>query len=126
MIIFKKFGKKVKITNKDWKQLKARFNPHNAIRKGSRYIIEKGCPFCPKYQPFASCECKGCPLAVFSHEGKLGCERFFNELFLSKDFDARSIGEVLWWKGDDLKARTQLHKLQGMMDKIERLKENEK
>lgn len=125
MITFKKFGKKIKITNADWKGLRARFTPHNAIRKGSRYIIEKGCPFCPKYQPFASCECKGCPLAVFSHESKLGCERFFGELFLSLEFNAGDIAEISWWKEDDIHARIQLYKLQGMMDKIEGLKENQ-
>ena len=126
MIIFKKFGKKVKITNKDWKQLRARFTPHNAIRKGGRYIIEKGCPFCPKYQPTASCECKGCPLAVFAHSHHLGCEIFFSKLFPGMEFNAGDITEISWWKEDDVKARTQLYKLQVMMGKIEELKENRK
>ena len=126
MIIFQKFGKKIKITNEDWGKLRSRFNPHNAVRKGGKYIIEKGCPFCPKYQPTVSCECKGCPLAVFSHESRLGCEKFFDKLFPNLEFNAGDITELTWWKGCDLKARIQLYKLQRMMDKIEELKENKK
>lgn len=126
MIIFRKFGKKVKIPNADWKKLRARFNPHNAIRKGGEYIIEKGCPFCPKYHQGETYKCKGCPLSVFLDGHKLGCENFLKKLFISLDFNAGDIAELSWWKENDLSARTQLYKLQVMMDKIEGLKENQK
>lgn len=121
MIIFKKFGKKVKITNADWKKLRARFNPHKAVATSLGYAIKKACPFCKKYHHYL--HCKGCPLTIFADDGGLGCENFFLKLFPDMEFETGDISEVYWDKCCDIEVRIQLYKLQTMMGVIEGLQE---
>ena len=116
MIIFKKFGETVSISNRDWKKLRARFNPHNASFKTKYYMVEKACPFCPKYNDD---NCLDCPLDIFTDGLELGCEIFFNKLFPDRFFVTTEIGEIKWHKEIDLAVRKQLGQLQKMMDKIE-------
>ena len=117
MIVFKKFGKTIKIRNDDWKRLRARYNSDNAVLNTEHevYEIKKECSFCSSC--IRSAECGGCPLAVF---GKFGCYEFFERVFPSGiEFESDVIDRISWDECDDKKARGQLTRLQKMMDKIE-------
>jgi len=119
MITFKKFGKEIKISNKDWKKLKARFSPHNAVVGRDRYVIEKECPLCAKYNKRASDCCTGCPLDVFSTDWDNGCFVFFDKLFPKMKFRIGEDADISWDILEDLEARKQLYELEDIMAKIE-------
>jgi hypothetical protein len=115
MIIFKKFGKTIKIRNDHWKRLRARYNHENAVldAKEGYYKIRRHCPFCNLYLG-----CTGCPFDEFEEE--YGCLSFFEQLFRGGTrFDHGLIDMVTWDEWEDKKARKQLSRLQKMMDKIE-------
>jgi hypothetical protein len=117
MITFKKFGKEIKILTSDWKKIRKRFNPHNAIVRGKRCIIEEKCPLCKKY---LANNCVGCPLDVFYSNSFSGCTIFFSRLFTNGiEFQIEESHYIHWQKESDLVARTQLYNFLDMMDKIE-------
>lgn len=114
MITFKKFGKTVKIRNDDWRRLRERFNPKNAVYDGSegRYKIRRKCSLCSRYD-----KCDGCPLDQFGDDG---CIFFFAKIFRDGiNFEHGNVTRIAWDKEDDKKAKKQLNRLQRMMDKIE-------
>ena len=119
MITFKKFGKEVKISNADWKKLKARFSPHNARAKRDTYVIEKECPLCTKYNKHSMDRCEGCPFDVFGNNFDMGCVVFFEQLFPDMKFNTDNTQDIYWDKSQDLEAREQLYELEDMIAKIE-------
>lgn len=120
MITFKKFGKTIKIANSDWRKIRKRFNPHNALIRGGKYIIKITCPLCKKYRVG---RCDGCPFDVFcvlTWLDTAGCTEFFSQIFSSKfKGEMDNTQHVCWQKKDDLEVRKYLYKLQEIMDKIE-------
>ena len=115
MIVFKKFGKTIKIRNDHWKKLRARFDPENAVLGDDGcYDIERDCPFCDMY---LDVECSGCPFEPF---GRTGCIDFIDMVFPKGQLFESGDCTLVWWEEYyDKKARRQLNRLQKMMDKIE-------
>jgi len=114
MIIFKKFGKTIKIRNDDWRKLRERFNPKNAVLNvdSCEYEIKRKCPLCSRYA-----FCDGCPFDEF---GEYGCISFLERIFPNEeDFDTSDRTKIGWWQNCNKEATKQLTKIQKMMDKIE-------
>ncbi len=106
MIIFKKFGKTIKIRDNHWKRLRARYNPKDAVFDDENYLykIKRNCPFCMRYS-----ECAGCPFEVFDTEG---CITFLERVFPDgTEFESGEISEVTWDESYDKEARKQLNRL---------------
>lgn len=120
MITFKRYGKKLKIRNDDWKKLRKRFNPDNAVLDNDldEYYINVSCSLCDRYQGNL---CIECPFDVFSRTMGIlyGCSIFFGRLFREQQFSTGS-DDVSWEIRDDKKTRRQLKRLNEIMDEIER------
>ena len=120
MIVFEKFGYTFKIRNDDWKKLRKRFNPDNAILYDDldRYYINANCILCDRYR---NNHCIKCPFDAFTLDITTilyGCSIFFGKLFRKQQF---SVGTeyISWEKEVDKEARRQLKRLNKIMDKIE-------
>lgn len=115
MIIFKRYGKTVRISNRHWKSLRARFNPDNAKKGKEYFIISRYCLLCREHEG-----CERCGLGVFKRGEISGCAIFLKRLFRNKvAFCASNIDEIWWETKDDSKARQQLKRLQKFMNEIE-------
>lgn len=119
MIVFEKFGKTVRISNRHWKSLRARFNPDNAKKHEKQFRILRYCLLCREHVG-----CERCGFYVFekwTYGTKIdGCGVFLRRLLRPKPvFYAANIEEVTWDKEHDDLARRQLMKIQKFMDKIE-------
>lgn len=119
MIVFEKFGKTVRISNRHWQSLRRRFNPDNAEKQSKIFIILRECLLCSKHTG-----CERCGFSAFEKwkNGTRfdGCAVFLRRLLKHKPaFDAGSLKEVAWYKKDDVRARKQLNKIQKFMDKVE-------
>lgn len=116
MIVFKKYGHTFKIRDDDWKNIRERFNPKNAVSQSAyppfvdHWKIGISCSLCHKYHHF---NCEGCPINKFG-----GCAEFFSRLF-RKSVLKIGTSFVRWEKSVDEKARRQLNRVQKIMDKIE-------
>lgn len=122
MIVFKRYGKTVKISNRHWKSLRRRFNPDNAVKSrldSGGFRIWRYCLLCREHHG-----CERCGLGVFGKEGgeepTRGCAIFLRRLFKNKvAFDAGDVDVVRWHKGNDAEVRRQLKRIQKLMDEIE-------
>lgn len=115
MVVFKKFGYTFRIRNDDWKQLRERFNPKNAVLvNGEGYEIRRYCPLCSRYL-----KCKGCTFKKLKADIFPGCMNFFSGLYYDKKFNTNQRSEISWDKKNNKQARRQLYRLQRMMDEIE-------
>ncbi len=62
-------GKEILLTNKDWKQIRKRFNSKNVIF-GYFTTYEYPCHLCKKHPDYF---CKGCPFKKFYKDDHPGC-----------------------------------------------------
>lgn len=121
MITFEMYGEKLKIRNDDWKKLRKRLNPDNAVLDNElgRYCINVSCSLCDRYQDNY---CIKCPFNAFEPAPGAallyGCSVFFGRLFREQRF---SVGTsfVSWKIWVDKKARKQLKRLNEIMGEIE-------
>lgn len=117
MIVFKKFGKTVRISNRHWKSLRSRFNPDNAKKDNGQeqFTISRPCLLCHEHE-----DCERCGFEVFKRGEISGCTIFLKRLLRNKvAFCAGNIDEVWWETRDNDKARRQLKRTQKLMDEIE-------
>ncbi len=117
MLVFEKFGHIFKIRNDDWKNIRRRFNPDNAIyhKRARLYLIDIKCSLCEKYRyPRAGTCSKSCPFRKFE-KSKYGCTEFLC-LILGGEFTfGLSIDSLAWYS--NVQTREQLKVLNNFMDK---------
>lgn len=117
MIIFKRYGHTFRIRNDDWKNIRERFNPKNAVSQIAfppfveHWKIGVPCSFCSRYRLTA---CEGCPIHKFG-----GCSKFFSALFRESRLKIGTL-HVRWEKPNNVFAQRQLNHMQKIMDDIEK------
>lgn len=115
MIEFKIKGHILRLTNAEWKNLKKRFDPKNAVLAGWTYSIKISCKLCARYKKKA--RCSGCPFYVlFSCNN--ACLELIQLMFPAQKFIV-NIRKIYWSSSDNYNARRQLNSLQRRMKRIE-------
>lgn len=122
MIVFERFGHTFKIRNDDWKNLRERFNPKNAVEYDWESLeIQIPCSLCILYDS-GRC-CRGCPFFSFGNNGN-GCLNFLRKLFREPKFQTGR-ERLVWNTTNNSLVRRQLNRIQNIMDKIEKENQNE-
>ncbi|GAH20404.1 unnamed protein product [marine sediment metagenome] len=120
MIVFERFGHTFRIRNNDWKKLRERFNPKNAVEYGYKSVeIEIPCSLCMLYD--SGRDCHGCPFSSFGHNG---CLDFLRKLFREPKFQTGR-ERLVWNIANNSLVRRQLNRMQKIMDKIEKENQHE-
>ena len=115
MIVFKRYGKTVKISNRHWKSLRARFNPNKAETYFDNFQILKDCLLCKEHEA-----CDRCGFGEFAVGEIVGCINFFRLLFKGKSvLITENLDKVMWKRRNNALAVEQLNRIQKLMDKIE-------
>lgn len=126
MIIFKRYGKTLRISNENWKGLRERFNSNYARKYKNTYVIRIDCPLCKifKLHAFQVCASKNgraCTFKQFSTPGTIGCMAFFQKLFRDGPlFDGGWKDKIYWQAELDISVRKQLKRIQKLMDEVEK------
>ena len=122
MIVFKRLGKTIKLTNGDWRGIRRRFDLDKAKLVDKEFFaIVVPCSLCEKYQSRKplSHRCERCPLyKAISDSHDDPCFTLMNSFLRNTEFEI--IGSMIWWEFEDNEnARRQVKRLNKIMDEIE-------
>lgn len=122
MIIFKRLGYTIKLSNLDWHSIRERFDLGKAKldNEGEHYVIKTPCFMCKKYHK--PNDCGDCPIyKVLGEEfGRGSCTDLVESFFPDKEPDFNLESSEVWWSiFCDKEARRELKALNKIMDKIE-------
>jgi len=116
MIEFKIKDHILRLTKEEWKNLKRRFNPENAVLFGYTYKIKTPCKLCTRCKTKKG-SCSGCPFHVI-FTGNNACLELIQEIFPAQAFHVTT-RHVHWSTSDNYTACRQLNALLRRMKKIE-------
>ena len=116
-------GKKVVMSNAEWKASLRRVDVKRAERVGGKYFINAKCPFCEARTRYA--RCKRCPLTVFraNEYSSFGCVDLVNLVAKQECGSKRSCIDLMddcvaWFPENDKVARPVLQALHAGLVKM--------
>lgn len=125
MIVFEKFGYTIKLSNKDWKNIRKRFDLKRALLVKENdvdyFVVGIPCSLCKKYITKGGWNCSDdCPFmkAFGDYFGNFACGELIDSLFNDTEFQVEQ-DYIRWHKSVNKKARRQIKRLNQIMDKIE-------